>query len=184
MHFNDIHYLRLVSGQKLYSAVTIRYTVQSTGFLKIFHPPRKITIGTRSAITLHSVHYISLKTIIFKTTIACFYLFPVCFCLVFTSIACFCPSAVCFVLTVSDFPVRLFACNFTSIACISLFRACNFGHLIFTSLPVFVFSALVSFPSFLFKKDSGKPVSTLWTRAQDRSLWRRDATALPGYATQ
>ena len=33
------------------------------------------------------------------------------------------------------------------------------------------------------KKDSGKPVSTLWTRAQDRSLWRRDATALPAYAT-
>ena len=33
------------------------------------------------------------------------------------------------------------------------------------------------------KKNSGKPVSTPWTRAQDRSLWRRDATALPGYAT-
>ena len=33
------------------------------------------------------------------------------------------------------------------------------------------------------RKDSGKPVSTLWTRAQDRLLWRRDATALPGYAT-
>ena len=33
------------------------------------------------------------------------------------------------------------------------------------------------------KKDSGKPVSTLWIRAQDRLLWRRDATALPGYAT-
>jgi len=32
------------------------------------------------------------------------------------------------------------------------------------------------------RKDSGKPVSTLWTRAQDRLLWRRDATALSGYA--
>ena len=26
------------------------------------------------------------------------------------------------------------------------------------------------------------PVSTLWTRAQDRQLWARDATALKGYA--
>ena len=33
------------------------------------------------------------------------------------------------------------------------------------------------------KKDSGKPVSTLWTQAQDSSLCRRDATALRGYAT-
>ena len=33
------------------------------------------------------------------------------------------------------------------------------------------------------KKDIGKPVSTLWTRAQDRSLWRRDTSALPDYAT-
>ena len=33
------------------------------------------------------------------------------------------------------------------------------------------------------KKDRWKPASTLCTRAQDRWLWRRDATALPGYAT-
>ena len=33
------------------------------------------------------------------------------------------------------------------------------------------------------KKDNGKPVLTLWTLARDRSLWRRDATALLGYAT-
>ena len=32
------------------------------------------------------------------------------------------------------------------------------------------------------RKDTGKPVSTLWTRAQDRRLWARDATALRGYA--
>ena len=31
------------------------------------------------------------------------------------------------------------------------------------------------------RKDTGKPVSTLWTRAQDRQLWARDATALKGY---
>ena len=32
------------------------------------------------------------------------------------------------------------------------------------------------------RKDTGKPVSILWTRAQDRQLWARDATALKGYA--
>ena len=32
------------------------------------------------------------------------------------------------------------------------------------------------------RKDTGKPVSTLWTRAQDRQLWARYATALRAYA--
>jgi len=32
------------------------------------------------------------------------------------------------------------------------------------------------------RQDTGKPVATLWTRAQDRQLYARDATALKGYA--
>jgi hypothetical protein len=32
------------------------------------------------------------------------------------------------------------------------------------------------------RQDTGKPVATLWTRAQDRQLYVRDATALKGYA--
>ena len=31
-------------------------------------------------------------------------------------------------------------------------------------------------------RDTGKPLSRLWNRAQDRQLWARDATALKGSA--
>ena len=34
------------------------------------------------------------------------------------------------------------------------------------------------------KRDTGVPIATSWSRAEDRQLWRADATALAGYAIQ
>ena len=34
------------------------------------------------------------------------------------------------------------------------------------------------------KADTGLPIATTWTRATDRTRWRRDATATLGYAVQ